>query len=89
MRSIAGKSTCARTPVNFERWRIEKPPVEKSFEASFVKWVGRLVHWDIGHVSLKPAGVGEERWANICTASGRPDHWVESILLDSVIPSDT
>lgn len=72
--SVAGKSTCARTAVNFESWRVEEPPVEESFEASLVERMGRLFNWDIGHVSLEPAGADEESRMKICTTRGRPEH---------------
>jgi hypothetical protein len=67
MESVAGKCTCARTAVNFESWRIEEPPVEESFEASLVEWMGCLFHWDISHVGFEPARVDEESWVKICT----------------------
>jgi hypothetical protein len=61
MGQTQGPCLSARTPVNFESWRIEEPAIEQSFESDLVEWMGCLVDRNISHISLEPAWVDEMR----------------------------
>jgi hypothetical protein len=55
----------ARTPVDFESWRIEEPAIEQGFESDLVEWMSGLIYRNTGHVSLGSAWVDEICWVKM------------------------